>query len=128
MAVIGSEILTLQSHELSEDLLTRSVPILITDGLRAWPAVHRWTPEFLAASAPRKPVTLGVSHTGCFRYNPDGTCKASDRFSLTSDVPLAEAVRRITDDAPGAPRCYVLQHDIRQLVPELLGDLRFPRP
>jgi len=118
---------TMTVKDFSMDRLDVSGPVLITDGLAGWPALSRWTPETLLSLTSKQVIDLSMSKSGRWRYTPAGDAFNPEAQHRIADVPIAEAVRKITDKSESA-KYYVSQLTVAKELPELLADLRFPLP
>ena len=75
-------------------------PVILTDAIRSWPAVSRWSPEYFATTLPDRRVTIdGGTYT------------------------IARLVELIADSSPDAPAPYLRAQKVVDLFPELAGDL-----
>jgi hypothetical protein len=112
--------------EWNEEFAKQSQPCLIADGLQDWPAFEKWSPDYLKAAAGERQVTVQVSHSGKWRFKPDGSpVEASAQYGIPQ-VRLHQATDWVVS-RPQGYHYYVSETDLRQF-PELLADLRFPGP
>lgn len=101
-------------------------PTLITDGLADWPAVTRWSPAQLRRVAAGRRVQVMVSRSGEFKFDHDWSATDPKNQYVVDNVPFEKMLDWISDGTPGAPKCYVPQISLPELLPELEADLRFP--
>jgi hypothetical protein len=117
--------ITVRRHEFVAEYLSGTEPVLVSDGLADWPAMRRWSPVSLATATQGK-VDVAVSLTGAFRYAPDGSALDADSQFIVPGIPFNDAAALILDEAPGNPKYYISQQDVRGRLPALLPDLSFP--
>jgi histone arginine demethylase JMJD6 len=88
-------------RELIEEYIVPGRPVVLTDAARAWPAMGKITPEYLAA------------HYGHLTKEVKGT-----RYTLAEYVDLMRA------STPAAPAPYPFSLNMEHAMPELLAELR----
>lgn len=126
MSDFSSELLHLSCKEFSDEHIQGNAPILLTDALLEWPAMGRWCPTTLRSLSGQRFVDVSVSHSGRWKYKPDGTALDPKTQYVIPNVSLEQAAKWITTSTPEGPKYYVSQASIGQKLPELLTDLRFP--
>lgn len=104
-----------------------SEPVLFKNGVARWPALARWSPEYLISAVGRERVRVCSSQSGEFKYNPDGSPVSPGDQRTIDDVLFEEVARWIIEEAAGAPKYYVTKFGLSEsLPPQLLADLDFP--
>lgn len=86
--------------EFSREYLIPNRPVIITDGLKEWRAVGKWTPDFFENQYRSKPLTIG------------GQTYAMGDF-----------IERVKTSAAGRVAPYFRNELVKLVFPELLGDL-----
>ncbi|MGE0387026.1 MAG: cupin-like domain-containing protein [Gammaproteobacteria bacterium] len=96
------------------DYLSPRRPVVLERLAADWPAVHRWTPEYLAARFGERPVRV---------Y--DASFAAPGRFYMSSlrSLPFARFLSGILTERRDL-RMFL--HNIAREMPELVEDIRFP--
>jgi hypothetical protein len=123
---LGPEkLIRLVRKEFTEAHLNSLIPILITDGLSEWPAMERWDPAELHNHC-KGNVNVSISHSGVWRYKPDGTPSDPASQYVIPNLPFSEAVELIKASKPGDPKYYITQANVAETLPSLIDDLRFP--
>lgn len=95
----------------------RNRPVVIQGVVDRWPAMERWTPEYLSEVAGDAPVTVHFNDSGNFHqwYTTDTRARV-DRV-----VPLRELVQRIFVERDA--RYYMTEHELSKVSPALLPDV-----
>jgi hypothetical protein len=94
----------LSMGEFRRRYLHANQPVVISDALKAWPALARWTPEFFRERYPTKTVSAGgQTHL------------------------MGELMDRVLRSTPENPAPYLRNEPLEELFPELLADIR-PTP
>jgi jumonji domain-containing protein 7 len=110
----------------SDEYVEKRQPCLIVDGLHDWPALARWSPQYMKTACAHQTIDVQVSHSGKFRYQSDGSpLDPSSQYVLTA-VPFAVAADWIIE-RPSGHAYYISQADILPHK-DLLADLRLYRP
>lgn len=109
------------------DYVEKGDPVLITDGLREWPVMGRWSPAFLKEKCGKHRTVVHVSHTGKWNFTPDGLQFEPKTQYALPNVPFDLAVDWILASAESLPKYYITYATISQY-PELATDLQFERP
>ena len=100
--------------------------LLIVGGAKKWPAIMSWHPNGLRSAAGERFVNVFVSQSGY--YTPDSSLTTASALYNLPNVPLKLATMWVLGSTPAGPKYYVSQMgDISQWLPELAGDVRFPR-
>jgi hypothetical protein len=119
--------LLLQSLADFDPALRPTQPVLFKHGVAQWPALARWSPDYLRSKVGGERVRVSVSRTGEFRYQPDGSAMSPDDQYVIDDVLFDDVATWIAQEAPGAPKYYVTKFGFSEALPQaLLGDLSFP--
>ncbi len=90
----------LRYRQFAAEHLLPNQPAVLSDGVRSWPAVGKWTPEFFRLTYPKKSISI---------YNR--------AYSMADFIDLVEK------SAPEQPAPYFRNEQVRQVFPELLADL-----
>ncbi|XP_017128379.1 bifunctional peptidase and (3S)-lysyl hydroxylase JMJD7 [Drosophila elegans] len=124
---IGSSVVELDSIptalEFCRDYYAKNQPVVIRQAL-SWPAIGKWTPEYLIQALGDKTVDVAITPNGY----ADGlaTQKGKEYFvlPLETKMKLSELVRRL-DDPTGAVHYIQKQNSNLSVdLPELAADLR----
>lgn len=91
-------------EEFSREYLTPNRPVIITDGLKDWRAVGKWTPNFFREHYRTKPLTIGGRN-----------------------YPMGEFMDLVESSAAGHVAPYFRNQSVKLIFPELLEDMR-PTP
>ena len=102
--------------EFETEWVARNKPVILTGVASAWPAVERWSPDYLREVAGESLVTVHFEEKGDF-HNWYG---AKRRVDLR--MPLGEFVDLLTREPPER-RYYMTEHDLRPVSEQLCADL-----
>ncbi len=106
------------------EYFSRKIPAIVTDAIAEWGMSGRWSPEYLTSLIGSKVVTVSISASGKFSYDPAGK-GTSEGFSEES-MSFAEAARQIAAGDCGR-QLYVMQQSIPLQFPELMREIRVPQ-
>jgi hypothetical protein len=120
-----STIRTLSRKELLTGLFKAREPFLITEGVSDWPAMTRWSPNYLRSLNSQRLVDVAVSQSGHWKYNPDGSAVDPKQQYTIANVSFDKATDWIVEEKP-YPKYYVSKVSIGDKLPELQNDLCFP--
>lgn len=112
------------SREFIEKFFSRKIPAIVTDATDDWGMSGRWSPEYLTSLIGSKMVSVSLSATGRFDYDPSG--KGTSEHYSEERMTFAEAARQVMEGA-GGRQLYVMQQSIPRQFPELMKDIRVPR-
>ncbi|KAH8379282.1 hypothetical protein KR009_003991 [Drosophila setifemur] len=124
---IGSSVVELDqvptALEFCRDFYAKNQPVVIRQAL-SWPAIGKWTPEYLIKALNDKKVDVAITPNGY----ADGLASQKGReyfvLPLEKKMKLSEVVRRL-DDPTGAVHYIQKQNsNLSQDLPELAADLR----
>src|SRR5687767_11880946 len=90
----------LSYSEFAEQFLFPNKPVVVTDAMDDWPALKRWTPQFLQANYPKKEVTI------------DG-----------KTYPFSEFIDWVLRSSEKDPAPYLRNQVVADLFPELKNDV-----
>lgn len=116
---MGSKNFVIERREnLSYDEFARNYlyplrPVIVTDVLRKWPAMQRWTPEFFR----REFGTLEFTHYGA-NYDQGG---ASDQPNVR--FTLADYIELVLESSEDKPVPYFRNKILAELFPSLMKDI-----
>lgn len=91
----------LSCEEFSREYLYPRKPVIITDALTQWAAIHEWTPEFFATKF------------ASVRVRIDG-----------KSYSMADFIADVVSSSPEAPAPYLRNQMIGEFLPELLQDIQ----
>ncbi|XP_034483618.1 bifunctional peptidase and (3S)-lysyl hydroxylase JMJD7 [Drosophila innubila] len=124
---IGGQITELKqlptALEFARDCYAKNAPVVIRGAVAHWPAVKKWTPEYLQSTLNDKVVDVAVTPNGY----ADGLAKQDGQeyfvLPLESKMPLSELLKRL-DDPMGAVHYIQKQNsNFSEDFPELAGDI-----
>lgn len=95
----------LSYKEFTHEYLFPNRPVILTDGIKNWPALGKWTPDFFRTHYPTKKINV--------KY---------DRAYL-----VPEFIDLVERSDPARPAPYFRNEQVREVFPELLEDLK-PEP
>jgi hypothetical protein len=101
--------------EFSERYMYANRPVILTDALSRWKAIHRWTPEFFRAEFPDMKVDIEAGKSGGNGYAASRA--ASTRFTMPAFI---DCVVASNDDNP-AP--YFRNQVLSEVFPTLMPDI-----
>lgn len=90
----------LSAAEFQRDYMKANRPVVLTDALRDWPALGKWTPQFFADHFPDREFTMG-----------EKTWR------------LADHIAAVLASEPSAPAPYLRNEVLREKFPELWSDI-----
>ena len=79
----------------------KNQPVIITDALKNWPALSRWTPQFFSDRYTEKMV----------------------KFRNGSELPMATFIDKVMHSSPEAPAPYWTNAPVQEHFPELMADI-----
>src|SRR5689334_15488248 len=88
-------------RELLNDYVIPHKPVIITDAIKNWPALGKWTPEFFAKNYPNAVASV-----------------------RGREIKLKDQVDNILRSTPENPAPYSYSLDVARAFPELLRDLQ----
>jgi len=109
--------------EFAEQFFSKRLPAIVTGATADWGMSGRWSPEYLTSVIGAKPVTVSISATGKFSYDPSGK-STSDNFS-EQQMTFADAARQI-EAGDRDRQLYIMQQSIPLELPELMREIRVP--
>lgn len=124
---IGGQITVLDqlpsALEFARDYYAKNAPVIIRGGVAHWPAVKKWSPEYLEITLNNKVVDVAVTPNGY----ADGLAKQDGQeyfvLPLETRMPLSELLERL-DDPMGAVHYIQKQNsNFSEDFPELAGDI-----
>ncbi|EDW70055.1 bifunctional peptidase and (3S)-lysyl hydroxylase Jmjd7 [Drosophila virilis] len=124
---IGGQISELQQMpsalEFARDYYARNAPVVIRQAVAHWPAVQKWSPDYLQTALNDKVVDVAVTPNG---YADGLATQAGKEYfvlPLETQMPLSELLQRL-DDPMGAVHYIQKQNSNFSLdFPELAGDI-----
>lgn len=122
-AVAAPMIPRVTSQEFVEKFFARKIPAIVTDATSDWGMSADWSPEFLTSLIGDKTVTVSISASGRFDYDPTG--KATSE--ITEERMTFAAAAQQVSEGMGGRQLYVMQQSIPKQFPELMKEIRVPR-
>lgn len=109
--------------EFARDYYAKNTPVIIRGAVAHWPAVMKWTPEYLQSTLNDKVVDVAVTPNGY----ADGLAKQDGEeyfvLPMETKMPLSELLQRL-DDPMGAVHYIQKQNsNFSEDFPELAGDI-----
>jgi hypothetical protein len=92
-------------------------PLLISGGAKMWPALRKWSPEYLIGVIGKLPATLNL-----FKHYPDQM-----KRNILPKMAMAEAIRTIDDNVNPDETYYIIRDSIINHSSKLLEDIRKPQ-
>jgi hypothetical protein len=89
------------AHEFFRDYALQNRPVVITDVMKDWPALSKWTPQFFADRYPEKVV----------------------KFRDKSELPMAAFIKKVLNSTPETPAPYWTNAPVLEHFPELMADI-----
>jgi hypothetical protein len=112
-------ITSLSRDEFRAHYLAASRPVVVTGGVRQWPAVQQWTLESLVERLGERPVIVGLSTDGVFNYDLEAS-----RINYVS-MPFSAAAARLLD-RNAREVAYIMQRPVELELDELMRDVSPP--
>ncbi len=108
-------------EELRRRFEDTNTPVILTGVTDHWPAMTKWTPEYLKRVAGDSIITVHYDEGGDFHRWYTNPRKRIDRH-----IPFRELLDLLTKD-PQGPRYYMTEHEVSRVSPELVKDVDFSR-
>lgn len=106
--------------EFERRFVATQTPVIISGAMEGWPALERWTHEYIKTRAGERSIRVSIAHQGVHFH--DGKDKILD----SSEMKLADYVDLITSETISDGLVYAAMAPIRKWLPELWDDLRYP--
>ena len=106
-------------EEFEERFLRPQKPVIITGAMDQWPALTRWSNDYMSERAGARPVRISMAHQGVH-------FKGANQILDHSNMSLAEYIKLITSQQISDGRLYAAIIPIQKALPELWPDVAFP--
>jgi lysine-specific demethylase 8 len=107
--------------ELEERFLLPHRPVVVSGAMAGWPAMERWTNEYLKEKVGARMVRPSKAHAGTHLYDPKKKV-----IDTSSPMKLAEYIDLLAGGTISDGQLYAAAFPIKTALPELWGDVRFP--
>jgi hypothetical protein len=111
-------------REFEERFLFPQRPVIISGAMEGWPALERWTNDYLTEKVGAR--TVGPYKHKAHAFGPRAVLDPKKGHSDTPPMKLAEYIDLLAGDAISDGLLYVALLQIRTTLPELWPDVRFP--
>jgi len=91
----------LSPEQFFHEYAVKNRPVVITDALKGWAALEKWTPQFFADRYPEKIV----------------------KFRDKSELPMATFIKKVQNSTPQQPAPYWTNAPVLEHFPELIADI-----
>jgi len=91
----------LSAEEFFREYAVKNRPVVISDALKGWAALDKWTPQFFADRYPEKVV----------------------KFRDKSELPMASFIQKVRNSTPQQPAPYWTNAPVLEHFPELITDI-----
>jgi ribosomal protein L16 Arg81 hydroxylase len=108
----------LSRREFEERFLFPQRPVIISGAMEGWPALERWTNDYLTEKVGARTVRTSNARDGAHFHEGEDTDY--------SPMKLAEYIELLASGAIADGQIYATQLPIRTALPELWPDVRFP--
>ncbi|WP_224360459.1 cupin-like domain-containing protein [Hyalangium versicolor] len=106
-------------EEFEKHYLRTGTPVVITGAMDEWPAMKRWTNEYLRSRAGERSIRVSTAHRGVH-------FKGGDKIIDYSSMKLGDYIDLVTGQQVSDGRLYATVVPIQRALPELWEDVSFP--
>jgi len=108
-------------EEFERRWVDRNRPVILTGIASRWPAIERWTPEYLRSVAGDNPVNFHYDENGNFqRWYTSPDDREERQLTLGEFLDMLDSGEQVD-------RYYMTEHSLRDVSPQLLGDVDLSR-
>jgi hypothetical protein len=104
-----------------ENFLNQNRPLFIKGGASHWPAISKWTTQYLKELVGEKEVKVASSPSKVFNFNKDLGAVIEQK-----NYKMKDAMDLVYDTHNEDYYYYILKQSIKDACPELLGDIQLP--
>lgn len=109
----------LSQERFTREFLARSRPVVVTGGIRHWPALKQWSIESLKERLAGRKVVVASAPRGIFSYDLESSRAQYQTMDFAAATSLVSECRADV-------KYYIMQISINEDLPELSGDVNPP--
>jgi ribosomal protein L16 Arg81 hydroxylase len=117
----------IDAHAFSAARFTEHTPAIIVGAMDEWPAMGKWSPDYLASVLQDREVRIAVSKSHKYDYNPATSAFENLTQFRKEAMGFAAFVEKIHNAAAAGEHYYLMQRPIQNDFPELVPDVVRPR-